>query len=108
MYEWQDYRSDIKDYNIKGYNTEDGNNKDELTLPLSYRQCNIRFKARKAAGMQLLPVGQLRPGMVILNETHPQGEEIANLIRGDKLSSPDLLLMLGISLKVDGPKKLLR
>ncbi|KAI1086082.1 DHS-like NAD/FAD-binding domain-containing protein [Rostrohypoxylon terebratum] len=107
-YEWQDYRSDIEDYSIKGCNTEDGNNKDELTLPLSCRRCNIRFKARKAAGMQLLPVGQLRPGMVMLDETHPQGEEIANLIRGDKLSSPDLLLVLGTSLKVDGPKKLLR
>ena len=58
--------------------------------------------------MQLLPIGQLRPGMIMLDETYPQGGEIVHLARGDKLASPDLLLVLGTSLKVDGPKRLLR
>ena len=58
--------------------------------------------------MRLLPIGQLRSGMIMLCETYLQGEEIAHLARGNKLASPDLLLVLGTSLKVDGPKRLLR
>ncbi|KAI8943876.1 hypothetical protein F4801DRAFT_573570 [Xylaria longipes] len=57
--------------------------------------------------MRLLPIGQLRPSMVMLDETYPQGEEIAHLICRDKLASPDLFLVLGASLMVDGPKRLL-
>ncbi|KAH8763821.1 DHS-like NAD/FAD-binding domain-containing protein [Diaporthe sp. PMI_573] len=107
-YEWQDYRRHIEDYIIEDSDTKDGNDEDELTLPLPCPRCNFRFEARKEAGMRLPPIGQLRPSMVMLDETHPQGEEIAHLTRGDELSSPDLLLVLGTSLKVDGPKNLLR
>jgi NAD-dependent histone deacetylase SIR2 len=107
-YEWEDYRCHIEDYIAEDCDTEDGNDEDDLTLPLPCPRCNFHFEARKEAGMRLLPIGQLRPSMVMLDEIHPQGEEIAHLIRGDELSSPDLLLMLGTSLEVDGPKKLLR
>ncbi|KAI3327461.1 DHS-like NAD/FAD-binding domain-containing protein, partial [Ustulina deusta] len=96
-YEWQDYRCHIEEYIIKDCNTEnsdteDGNDEDELMLPLPCPRCNGRFEARKEAGMRLLPIGQLRPSMVMLDETHPQGEEIAHLARRDESASPDLLL----------------
>jgi NAD-dependent histone deacetylase SIR2 len=103
-YEWEDYRRNIENCDLEDDNSEDG--EEELTLPCPrYNGC---YEARKEAGMRLLPIGQLRPGMVMLNKTHPQGEEIAYLARGDGLASPDLLLVLGISLKVDGPKSLFR
>ncbi|KAJ2970097.1 hypothetical protein NUW58_g9802 [Xylaria curta] len=59
-------------------------------------------------GKRLLPIGQLRPSMVMLDEANPKGEEIAYLAHIDELARPDLLLVLGTSLKVDGPKRLLR
>ncbi|KAI8623442.1 DHS-like NAD/FAD-binding domain-containing protein [Xylariaceae sp. FL1651] len=107
-YEWQDYRYYIEEYITKDCNTENSDDEDELTLPLPCPRCNGRFEARKEAGMRLLPVGQLRPSMVMLDETHPQGEEIAHFVRLDKSASPDLLLVLGTSLKISGPKSLLR
>ncbi|KAI3326682.1 DHS-like NAD/FAD-binding domain-containing protein [Xylariaceae sp. AK1471] len=107
-YEWQDYPCYIEEYIIKDCNTENSDTEDELTLPLPCPRCNGRFEARKEAGMRLLPIGQLRPSMVMLDETHPQGEEIAHLARRDESASPDLLLVLGTSLKVNGPKSLLR
>ncbi|KAI3333801.1 DHS-like NAD/FAD-binding domain-containing protein [Ustulina deusta] len=107
-YEWQDYRCHIEEYISKDRNTENSDNEDQLTLPLPCPRCNGRFEARKEAGMRLLPIGQLRPSMVMLDETHPQGEEIAHLARRDEWASPDLLLVLGTSLKVNGSKSLLR
>ncbi len=112
-YGWQDYRCHIEDYVIKDRKTEDGDtegdkDEDKLTLPLPCPQCSFRCQIRKEAGMRPLPIGQLRPGMIMLDETYPQGGEIVHLARGDKLASPDLLLVLGTSLKVDGPKRLLR
>ncbi|KAI1291669.1 DHS-like NAD/FAD-binding domain-containing protein [Xylaria venustula] len=112
-YKWQDYRCHIEEYIIKDGNTENsdtvnGNGEEELTLFLLCPRCNGRFEARKEAGMRLLPIGQLRPSMVMLDETHPQGEEIAYLARRDEWASPDLLLVLGTSLKVNGLKSLLR
>ena len=58
--------------------------------------------------MRPLPIGQLRPSMVMLDQTHPQGDEIAHLARDDGSASPDLLLVLGTSLMVHGPKSLFR
>lgn len=54
--------------------------------------------------MQPLLIGQLRPSMVMLDQIHPQGGEIAHLARGDGFASPDILLVLGTSLKVDGQR----
>ncbi|KAK3333465.1 DHS-like NAD/FAD-binding domain-containing protein [Cercophora scortea] len=112
-YEWQDYRRHIEDYVIKDCNTGDSDtegdkDEDKLALPLPCPRCSSRCETRKEAGMRLLPIGQLRPGMIMLDEAHPEGEKIAHLARGDNLASPDLLLVLGTSLRVDGPKRLLR
>ncbi|KAK0637173.1 DHS-like NAD/FAD-binding domain-containing protein [Bombardia bombarda] len=107
-YEWEDYRRDIQDCNIDSNIEDDKSEDDEEESTLPCPRCNGRYEARKEAGMRLLPIGQLRPSMVMLDETHPHGEEIAHLARGDGLASPDLLLVLGTSLKVDGPKSLFR
>lgn len=100
-YEWDDYRSDIEDYILK-------DDKDELTLPLPCPRCTTRHEAREASGKRPSPIGQLRPSMVMLNEPHPQDEEIGFIKWHDGLASPDLLLVLGTSLKVHGSKTVFR
>ena len=82
-YQWDDYRLDIQDHKI-----EDGDN-DRLSLPCF--RCTDRCESRKEAGMRLLPIGQLRPSMIMLNQVHPQGEEIAHLARSDGLAHPSVL-----------------
>ncbi|KAK0629993.1 hypothetical protein B0T17DRAFT_527216 [Bombardia bombarda] len=46
--------------------------------------------------------------MVMFDETHPRGKEIARIANRDALSSPDLLLVLGTSLTIEGTKQLLQ
>lgn len=46
--------------------------------------------------------------MVVLDEAHPHGEKIASIAKGDVRAHPDLLVVLGTSLKVDGPRKLFK
>ena len=98
-YQWDDYRRDIEDHKM-----EEGGEDDCLRLPCP--RCNGRCEARKKAGMRPLPIGQLRPSMIMLGQAHPDGDEIAHLARCDGSAGPDLLLVLGTSLKVDGPKRL--
>jgi len=52
--------------------------KDWSDLTLFCPSYNNRNEARKEAGKQLLPVSQLRPSMTMLDQTHPQGDEIAS------------------------------
>ncbi|KAK4243187.1 NAD-dependent histone deacetylase HST3 [Corynascus novoguineensis] len=53
-------------------------------------------------------IGRLRPNMVYLEEAHPQGEDIAELINRDISACPDMVLVLGTSLKLSGPWGLVR
>lgn len=55
-----------------------------------------------------LPVGSLRPSIVLYDEPHPLGEEIGNLQAYDLGRKPDLLLVMGTSLKVHGLKRVVR
>ena len=61
--------------------------------------------SRKA---RALPVGTLRPSIVLYDEPHPLGEEIGNLQAYDLGRSPDILLVMGTSLKVHGLKKVVK
>jgi NAD-dependent histone deacetylase SIR2 len=45
---------------------------------------------------------------VCLEEVHPQGEDIAALINHDISAQPDMVLVLGTSLKLSGPWDLVR
>ncbi|KAK4142421.1 DHS-like NAD/FAD-binding domain-containing protein, partial [Dichotomopilus funicola] len=53
-------------------------------------------------------IGWLRPNIVCLEEVHPQGEDIADVIKRDISARPDMFLVLGTSLKLSGPWDLVR
>src|SRR3569833_1007907 len=93
-YQWKDYHCIIEGCNVEN----------ELKLPCP--QYNGRSEARKKAGMRPLPIRQLQPSMVMLNQTHPQSDKIAHLARNDGTASPDLLLILDTNLKIHRPKSL--
>ncbi|KAL2018447.1 hypothetical protein VTK56DRAFT_803 [Thermocarpiscus australiensis] len=53
-------------------------------------------------------IGRLRPNIVNLEEDHRHGEDIAGLINSDVSAGPDMVLVLGTSLKLSGPWDLVR
>ncbi|RKP25798.1 DHS-like NAD/FAD-binding domain-containing protein, partial [Syncephalis pseudoplumigaleata] len=70
--------------------------------------CEDLSAARASANKRPLAVGVLRPDIVLYNETHPDGSSIAQNIDRDLRRRPDLLLVMGTSLKVYGCKRLVR
>lgn len=54
------------------------------------------------------PIGSLRPSIVLYDEPHPLGDDIGGLQSYDLSRSPDMLLIMGTSLKVHGLKKLVK
>lgn len=71
-------------------------------------KCSECGQVREAAGKRKVSVGFLRPNIVLYNECHNKGEQIAELAFRDARMRPDMLLVLGTSLSVDGIKKLVR
>jgi NAD-dependent histone deacetylase SIR2 len=55
-----------------------------------------------------LPIGTLRPSIVLYDEPHPLGDDIGALQSYDLSRQPDLLLIMGTSLKVHGLKRLVK
>jgi NAD-dependent histone deacetylase SIR2 len=55
-----------------------------------------------------LPVGTLRPAIVLYDEPHPLGDDIGLLQTYDLTRQPDVLLIMGTSLKVHGLKRLVK
>jgi NAD-dependent histone deacetylase SIR2 len=68
-------------------------------------QCVAYSAAREAIGRRRVSVGLL-PDIVRIGQHHPSGEAIAEVIHRDQNARPRFLLILGASLKVDGPKGL--
>lgn len=73
-------------------------------------QCKIRTEKRADKGLRSssLTAGIMRPDIVLYNELHPNGDDIAQFIREDLRKSPTILLVLGTSLKVHGLKKMVK
>lgn len=65
-------------------------------------------QVREAAGKRKVTIGTLMPNIVLYNEVHKRGEQIAGLASRDAKMRPDMLLVLGTSLRVDGIKKLVK
>jgi len=65
---------------------------------------------REARGKRALKIGTLLPNIVLYNDPsgHPSADDITTLISADLGRRPDLLLIVGTSLKVFGIKKLVR
>ncbi|KAG8905694.1 hypothetical protein FRB99_008408 [Tulasnella sp. 403] len=63
---------------------------------------------RVARSARPLAVGTLRPAIVLYDEPHPLGDEIGAIETRDLGRKPDLLIIMGTSLKVHGLKKLVK
>ncbi|KAB5560324.1 DHS-like NAD/FAD-binding domain-containing protein [Coniochaeta sp. 2T2.1] len=85
VYPWETFRDDIN-----------------LSRDSLYTRGTDRSKAREAS------VGLFRPDMVMLDGPSPDEVGIAELARNDCASEPQVFLILGTSLKADGPKTLAR
>ncbi|CAH2351260.1 NAD-dependent histone deacetylase Hst3p [[Candida] railenensis] len=73
------------------------------------KSCHEKYLERLYSGKRMTGnIGLLRPSIVLYGENHPQAEYLARGLNHDLKSRPDLLLIMGTSLKVDGVKKLVR
>ncbi|GAA5945841.1 hypothetical protein JCM10213_008203 [Rhodosporidiobolus nylandii] len=71
--------------------------------------CTETETARTAAGGRSRGVGLLRPDVVLYGEEHKDGERVGEITRRDLLGArPDLLIVVGTTLKVKGTKRLVR
>lgn len=70
--------------------------------------CVRSAELRVADGKRTMATGRLRPNIVLYNEPHAKGEEIASITNYDMKRRPDLLIVMGTSLKVVGIKTLVR
>ncbi|QPG96644.1 hypothetical protein C2857_004862 [Epichloe festucae Fl1] len=64
--------------------------------------------AREERGKRALGVGKLRPDIVLYGEEHPSSHLISPIITHDLGLYPDMLLILGTSLRVHGLKVMVR
>lgn len=71
-------------------------------------KCAEKSDLRQATGKRGLVVGELRPNIVLYGEDHPQNSMLVPLIAFDQSSSPDVLVIMGTSLKVHGLQKVVR
>ncbi|RPD55876.1 DHS-like NAD/FAD-binding domain-containing protein [Lentinus tigrinus ALCF2SS1-6] len=71
-------------------------------------ECAARSTARVARSARALKVGTLRPAIVLYDEPHPLGDDIGTIQTADIARKPDMLIIMGTSLKVHGFKKLVK
>lgn len=64
--------------------------------------------AREERGKRALGVGKLRPDIVLYGEEHPNAHLISPIVTHDLSLYPDMLLILGTSLRVHGLKVMIR
>ncbi|TDL28247.1 DHS-like NAD/FAD-binding domain-containing protein [Rickenella mellea] len=70
--------------------------------------CTARSHARVARSARPLKIGTLRPAIVLYDEPHPLGDDIGAIESADLARKPDMLIIMGTSLKVHGLKKLVK
>jgi NAD-dependent histone deacetylase SIR2 len=71
-------------------------------------QCELYDMERIRLGKRQLAMGTLRPNIVLYNEDHPDGETIGKLQTTDLRRKPDLLIVMGTSLKIPALKKFIK
>lgn len=79
----------------------------EGEAPLCPR-CESIDAERTRLGKRQLAVGTLRPAIVLYNENHPNGETIGQLQVSDLKKKPDLMIVMGTSLKIPALKKFIK
>ncbi|KAJ3090681.1 hypothetical protein HK102_002950 [Quaeritorhiza haematococci] len=70
--------------------------------------CQEQESIRSAMGKRALSIGILRPNITLYNEHHSRGDKIADVTSYDLKRRPDLLIIMGTSLKVVGVKRLVK
>ncbi|KAK3898826.1 NAD-dependent histone deacetylase HST3 [Staphylotrichum tortipilum] len=70
--------------------------------------CAGATAAREERGKRALGVGKLRPDIVLYGEDHPHAHLISPLVQHDLSLGPDMLLILGTSMRVHGLKVLVK
>ncbi|KAI9838410.1 MAG: hypothetical protein M1837_002493 [Sclerophora amabilis] len=72
------------------------------------QDCAAKDEDRRNRGKRGTAVGTLRPNVVLYGEEHPTGNLLSPITAHDLGLAPDLLLILGTSLKVHGLKVLVK
>ncbi|KAK4058694.1 hypothetical protein OIO90_000138 [Microbotryomycetes sp. JL221] len=76
---------------------------------ISCPTCQVVEESRTSKGVRSRGVGKLKPDVVLYGEEHKDGERVGEITRRDLMGArPDLLLVVGTSLKVPGTKRLVR
>lgn len=70
--------------------------------------CVINDEGRRGRGKRGTAVGSLRPNIVLYGEEHPSEQILSQIITHDIALAPDVLLILGTSLRVHGLKYLVK
>ncbi|KAG0165132.1 hypothetical protein DFQ28_009220 [Apophysomyces sp. BC1034] len=76
--------------------------------PPACPKCESVDSERARLGKRQLATGTLRPDIVLYNEAHPHGETIGQLQVSDLKKKPDLMIIMGTSLKIAGVKKFIK
>jgi NAD-dependent SIR2 family protein deacetylase len=71
-------------------------------------KCAVKSCDRQERGKRGVAVGSLRPNIVLYGEEHPSNQLLAPLIPFDLSSGPEILIIMGTSLKVHGLQKIVR
>ena len=70
--------------------------------------CSEKNDKRQSTGKRGLSVGLLRPNIVLYGEDHPSNQLLSPLVPFDISSNPEILIIMGTSLKVFGLQKIVR
>ncbi|KAI8584704.1 hypothetical protein K450DRAFT_203609 [Umbelopsis ramanniana AG] len=71
-------------------------------------KCQDLYDERLRLGKRSLATGILRPDIVLYNEDHPLGESIGQMQFTDLKKRPDLMIVMGTSLKIPALKKFIK
>ena len=71
-------------------------------------ECVQQDRDRRNRGMRGTTIGTLRPNIVLYGEEHPSGDLLSPITTHDLGLAPDLLIIMGTSLKVHGLKVLVK
>ena len=74
----------------------------------SCQQCMMKNNEREAKGKRGTSIGLLRPNIVLYGEEHPSNHLLAPFVSYDVNSNPEVLLIMGTSLKVFGLQKIVK
>ena len=81
-------------------------------IPPPCPQCTALEETRRRIRKRPHSIGRLRPDVVLYNEGHKDeevlGDVIGNDLQGKRGVGPDLLLVVGMSLRISGTKRIVR